>query len=150
MIMKEKILKIILILLIIVLISFIGFLIYENKDNSSNKDTAPKVTDVSSKLIELSDDVKEQTVEGYKFSFARLYYGKNKSTFLVNIYNENDNDEKKLNGIKINFIDNNDNLIYSIDVPNVLYISYPYMYSTTVDVDLSNTKSIKYELEYEE
>ena len=148
--MKEKKLKIILKLLIVITVVFIGFIILEKKDNTSNNNVAPEVTDNSTKLIELSDDAIDQIIDDYKFSFARLYFGNGKSTFLVNIYNENDNDLKNLIGIKINFIDNNDNLIYSLDVPNVEYINYPYMYSTTIDVDLSKTKSIKYELEYEE
>ncbi len=150
MLMKEKKLKIILKLLIVITVVFIGFIILEKKDNTSNNNVAPEVTDNSTKLIELSDDAIDQIIDDYKFSFARLYFGNGKSTFLVNIYNENDNNLKKLIGIKINFIANNDDLIYSIDVPNVEYISYPYMYSTTVETDLSKTKSIKYELEYEE
>lgn len=150
--MKEKILKILLILLIVITVVFIGFLIYENKDNSSNKDVAPKVTDNSTKLIELSDDAIDQIIDDYKFNFARLYYNDNNknSTFLVNIYNDNYNESKKLIGIKIIFFDSNDELLYTIDVPNIEYINYPYMYSTTIDADLSKTKSIKYELEYEE
>ena len=148
--MKEKVLKIILVLLVTVTIIISIIVAFKKKENASEKDDAPMVTNYSFDMINLSDDVAEQVVDDYKFNSAKLYYGNGKSTFLVDIYKDNNTELKKIIGIKINFMANNDDLIYSIDVPNVEYISYPFMYSTTVDVDLSNTKSIKYELEYKE
>lgn len=150
MFMKEKILKIILVLLVAVTVIISIIVAFEKKENFSKNDDAPMVTNDSFDMINLSDDVVEQIVDDYKFNSAKLYYGSSKSTFLVDIHKDNNTESKKLIGIKINFVDNNDNLIYSIDVPNIEYISYPFMYSTTVETDLRKTKSIKYELEYEE
>lgn len=150
MLMKEKVLKIILVLLIAVAIIISIIVAFRKKENASKYDDVPIATNDSFDMIDLDDDVVDQIIDDYKFNSVKLYYGSSKSTFLVNIYKDNNTESKKLIGVKINFVDNNDNLVYSIDVPNVEYISYPFMYSTTVETDLRKTKSIKYELEYEE
>lgn len=146
--MKVKILRILLVVLILVLLLYCTFLALNKR--SMNKQLDSDITgNVSYPEIELNSD--SQIIDSYEIDDVRISQNRNGYSFMANLSKVGE-DDRKIKELKIIFLSANNEDLYEDIITFDGSEYYPLVISRQLENNekLSLTKSIKYELEYEE
>ncbi len=146
--MKVKILRILLVVLILVLLLYCTFLALNKR--SMNKQLDSDITgNVSYPEIELNFD--SQIIDSYEIDDMRISQNRNGYSFMANL-SKIGKDDRKIKELKIIFLSANNEDLYEDKITFDGSEYFPLIISRQLENDekLSLTKSIKYELEYEE
>lgn len=146
--MRVKILRILLVVLILVLLLYCTFLALNKR--SMNKQLDSDITgNVSYPEIELNFD--SQIIDSYEIDDVRISQNRNGYSFMANLSKVGE-DDRKIKELKIIFLSANNEDLYEDIITFDGSEYYPLVISRQLENNekLSLTKSIKYELEYEE
>ena len=146
--MKVKILRILLVVLVLVLLLYCVFLVLNKR--SMNKQLDSDITgNVSYPKIELTSD--SQIIDSYEIDDVRIIQNRNGYSFMANLSKVGE-DARKIKELKIIFLSESNENLYEDIITFDGSEYYPIIISRQLENNekLSLTKSIKYELEYEE